>query len=211
MQAPTRRNSANFLVLRSSATAQVTVFGQWLKHRLLIWHMANWTSFMILKCPAIDSHPKFQQILKILELYNYLPHKGGGSGNWFSSNENLGFLLSFDFVMGIGLLKNTSCADYFAAKAKLPSTNKTLSWRVVWFLFCFLVATGIAFTFQEAKLSNCCRVFILSKQPALKIHANMSLPQCLWIPDIQLGAADNEKELTAMSQLSQHRVNFSVS
>lgn len=39
----------------------------------------------------------------------------------------------------------------------------------------------------------------------------MSLPQCLWIPDIQLGAADNEKELTAMSQLSQHRVNFSVS
>lgn len=106
--------------------------------------------------------------------------------------------------MDICLFKNISCADYFAAKAKLPSTNQALNWRAVWFLFCFLAATGIAFTFfQEAKLSNCCRVFIPSKQPAFKIQANMSLPQCLWIPDIQLGAADNEKELTAMSQLFQ--------
>lgn len=39
----------------------------------------------------------------------------------------------------------------------------------------------------------------------------MILPPCLWIPDIQLGAADNEMELTATSQLSQLRVNFSVS
>lgn len=42
------------------------------------------------------------------------------------------------------------------------------------------------------------------------MQANILLPQCLWIPDIQLGAADNEKGLTAMSHLSLCRAAFSV-
>lgn len=63
------------------------------------------------------------QILKLFKLFNYLLHKelvAVGNGQWSSSNDNLDFLLSVDFVMDICPLKICHVQNILQKKQNSP-------------------------------------------------------------------------------------------